>query len=151
MQDIKPDESRQIIDLIRNLEKGIRRHGIKKIVRALRQVEIEGKGVFHSEIVEYIVAETCSLMGVVREKLYDFKTRGDTTVARKICILLLRKHLDLSDVETAGHFNRSRQITHNTEVEFSKLDAKNKFDKQFLDTYNEVDAKVKIFLEKLNS
>lgn len=33
-------ENKELYDLIRNLSKGLRKHGIKKVVRALKEINI---------------------------------------------------------------------------------------------------------------
>lgn len=147
---MKNDENRQMVDLLKNLYKAIREHGIKKIVKSLRDIDIEFNNEHHSQIIEYIVSSACEMLDVKKDKLFDFKTRGDVTVARKICILLFRKHLNLSDVDASAYFNRSRQVTHNTEMEFAAMDIQNKFDKDFLTLYNALDKMVSEYTSKLN-
>ena len=94
----------------------------------------------------------CAKIGVPKDELFGFSSRGEITIARKLCIILIRKHIsNISDAEVGSHYNRSRQDVHNTEKEFKSLVAgkKNKFHIDLLQMYEELDSSVDNFVKKI--
>jgi len=146
------NENREIQDLIRQLSKGLRKHGILKVVRALKEINIVGENEKKFAIVDFIEKLVCDRLGVPIDELFSFNSRGEITIARKLCILLIRSHIeDMSDDELGNHYNRSRQVIHNTEKEYKllKQGKKNQFHIDFLSIYSELDSDTKIFIKKL--
>jgi len=144
-----PNDEKEFYDLIRNLSKGIKKHGIAKVINALKQININTEGEISFTIIEFIEKSVCSKIGVPKDELFGFASRGEITIARKFCILLIRKHVPtLSDGEVGNHYNRTRQITHNTEKEYRKiLEGKQvKFELDFLAIYNDLDKDVEKFI-----
>lgn len=103
-------------------------------------------------LIDFIEKTVCERLGVPMEELFNFTSRGEITIARKFCILLIRNHIeDISDDEVANHYNRSRQVVHNTEKEFRHLKdgKKNQFHIDFLSIYEELDVTTKNFIKTL--
>ena len=67
-----------------------------------------------------------------------------------MCFVILKKHLDLRHDEIASVFGLSSHTLVSVAIkDFKKLDAQIKRDREFLDKYMVVDAKVKGYREKL--
>jgi len=146
------NENRELYDLIRNLGKGIRKHGVKKVVRALKEINIVSESEKKFAIIDFVEKIVCERLGVPSDELFNFTTRGEITIARKLCILLVRNNIpNVSDDELASHYNRSRQVVHNTEKEFRllKQGKVNQFHIDVLTIYDELNVKTKEFVEKL--
>lgn len=139
-------------ELLRSMSRGIKKHGITKVIRALKQINLDNENEYNFAVIEFVEKSVCSKIGVPRDELFGFATRGEITIARKFCILLVRSVLDISDDELGGHYNRSRQVIHNTEREFRLLTTgkKNKFHVDFLDIYNELEKEIQAFVVTLN-
>ena len=145
-------DEKELYELIRNLSRGIKKHGIRKIIKTLKQISLTDEDEVNYGIIDFIEKRVCSKIGVPREELFDFATRGEITVARKFCILLIRKFIDdVSDEFVANHYNRSRQVVHLTEKEFRNLHSgkKNKFELDFLALYSELEVQVSDYVESL--
>jgi hypothetical protein len=146
------NDSRELYDLIRNLSKGLRKHGVKKVIRALKEINIVSESERNYAIIDYVENLVCKKLGVPTEELFNFTTRGEITIARKLCILLVRRNIDkISDDELANHYNRSRQVVHNTEKEFKGLldGKKNRFHIDFLSIYKELEKETKEHIKSL--
>jgi hypothetical protein len=149
---MNPKEEKELYELIRNLSKGIKRHGIRKIIKALKQISISDEDEFNNSIIDAIEVSVCAKIGVPRDELYGFATRGEITIARKICILLIRKFIpDIGDELVGNHYNRSRQVVHNTEKEFRSLHVgkQNKFHEEYINLHNELQAELYLYMEEL--
>jgi len=145
-------DEKELYELIRNLSRGIRKHGIKKVIKSLKQINISNSEDEDDNIslIDYVEKLVCTKLGVPLDELFDFTTRGEITIARKFCILLIRKHIpNISDELVANHYNRSRQVVHNTEKEFRllKTGKQNKFQIDFLSIYNDLDNEIEELLK----
>jgi len=144
-------DNKEIVDLIKFLGRGIKKHGLKVIIKTLQKVDLVNANTSHLDIIDFIETSICSKYNVLRAGLYKDNTRGDTTIARKLCVLFLRKHLHMSDEEIGRHYNRTRQTLYQIKSDFNKLDAKNKVDIVFINTYNEFDAKIQEYISEIKS
>lgn len=148
------NENRELYDLIRQISKGLRKHGIKKVIRALKEINVVSDSDIKWSTIDYIERIVCEKLGVPMDELFNFESRGEITIARKFCILLIRNHVpDISDDDVGNHYNRSRQVVHNTEKEYRafKNGKKTQFHNDFLSIYNELDMETKNFIKNLNN
>lgn len=146
------NDTKELYDLIRNLSKGLRKHGVKKVIRTLKEINIVDDSDRNFAIIDYVENLVCKTIGVPIEELFNFTTRGEITIARKLCILIIRQNIqNISDDELANHYNRSRQVVHNTEKEFKLLleGKKNQFHIDFLSIYNQLNEETKKFVKNL--
>lgn len=148
------NQDKELYDLIRQLSKGLRKHGVKKVVRALKEINIVSESEKRFALIDFIEKLVCDRLGVPMDELFNFTTRGEITIARKFCILLIRNHIeDMSYDELGNHYNRSRQVVHNTEKEYRLLieGKKNQFHIDFLSIYSELDIETNNFIKTLKN
>ena len=48
------NEERELYELIRNLTKGLKRHGVKKVIKALKQISIDNEEEVNFSIIDFI-------------------------------------------------------------------------------------------------
>lgn len=144
-------ENIDIINLIKALSKGIKKHGVQKIIKSLQKIELIHINQNHLDIIDFIETSICERYKILRTTLYNINTRGDITIARELCVLFLRKHLKLSDEEIGSHYNRTRQTLHNAKNKFDKLNAKSKADAKFINVFNEFDTKIQDYITEIKS
>lgn len=149
---MNPKDERELYELIRNLSRGIKKHGIRKVIKSLKQINFvaDEKDNINYTLIDTIESSVCNKLGVPRDELYGFASRGEITVARKFCILLIRKFIvNMSDELVASQYNRSRQVVHNTEKEFRMLKngKLNKFHIDFISIYNELEIEIQNFID----
>ena len=136
----------EIIELIKAFHRSIKKHGSKKIIRVLQDMDL---GSNKSRIIEYIFDSVSERLKINKESLFEEGIRRDTTLGKKISILLLRKHLDLSPPRAAEYFKRSRQVVYNVENEFKQLNPNIKHDAEFINLFNELDLRVDKYIQEL--
>ena len=147
----KKDESWQIEQLLKVVVKQLKKHGLKKIVRVLREADLEENNLYFSKIYDYIINLTLETFDVSREHLFGFKKRGEVTKARRYAIILIKKHLKISDEHLGLKFHRCRQVIYNVQKEYESLDPKNPIDqKQFFNDFVILDKKVIKYTKSLN-
>lgn len=144
-------ENFEMANFITLLGRGIKKHGIKKIIKALKDFDLTEENINYYTIIDFVEESICMKLNVVRDELYNKKVRGDITIARKLSILLLIKHLNMSDEEIGNHYKRNRQTIYNTKKEFDALDRNNKIDANFINIYNEFDTKIQDFITEIKS
>ena len=142
-------ENADITKLLTALGKGIKKHGLKKIINAMQKIDLVNVNLNHLDIIDFIETSVCEKYNVLRAELYKENRRGDVVIARKLCILLLRKHLDMTDIEIGNHYGRTRQTLHHVNGEFRKLNKNNKVDATFLNHYNEFDTKIQDYISRI--
>ena len=148
---MNPKDDKELYELIRNLSRGIKKHGIRRVIKSLKQINISDDDEVNYILIDTIEDSVCSKIGVPRDELYGFASRGEITIARKFCIILVRKFVaDVSDEMLANHYNRSRQVVHNTEKEFRLLKSgkQNKFHIDFLSIYYQLEKEIEGFIKK---
>jgi hypothetical protein len=148
---MNPKDEKELYELIRNLSRGIKKHGIRRVIKSLKQINISDDDEVNYILIDTIEDSVCSKIGVPRDELYGFASRGEITIARKFCIILVRKFVaDVSDEMLANHYNRSRQVVHNTEKEFRLLKSgkQNKFHIDFLSIYYQLEKQIEEFIKK---
>lgn len=136
------NDGAEIENLLKAIHNGIKKHGLKKIIKSLNCLDIGYSNGMNYEAINYITSLVCKPLKVEAYLLHGTASRGNVTTARKICMLLFRKHLGISAVEAALHFNRTRQIAHIAETEFGNMNEKNVQDRKFLELYNKLDGKI---------
>lgn len=146
------NDEKEFYELIRNLGRAIKKHGIKKAIRSLKQINLDNENEINFSVIDFVEKSVCAKIGVPIDELFAFTTRGEITIARKFCILLIRKFVPhISDEELGGHYNRSRQVVHNTEKEFRLLKSgkKNKFHLDFISIYNDLEKEAGAYVRTL--
>lgn len=145
-------EETELYELIRNLTKGLRKHGVKKVISVLKEINIVSENDKSFALIDFIENAVCEKLGVPMEELFNSTLRGEITIARKLCIVLIRDNIkNISNENLANHYNRSRQVVHTAEKEFELMKIeKNKniqFHDDLLDIYNELDIEIKKFIK----
>ena len=151
---MKLNDEQEFYELIRNISKGVKKHGVRKIIKTLKQLNLNNEDEVNYSIIDFVEKSVCSTIGVPIEELFSFNSRGEITIARKFCILLIRKYIpNISDEELGAHYNRSRQVVHIAEKEFrtASISNKNKLYKSFISLYADIDKQVSEFIKTLNT
>ncbi len=147
------EDNKELYALIRQLYKTLKKHGVKKVINAIKKINYTEHEVEKWNLIDFIEDCVCNHIGVPKSELYIFKTRGEVTIARNISVVLIRKYVPkISDENLASRYNRSRQIVHNAQKDFRKLKLGklNKFEMDVLKIYQEVEEKIKDFIKIKN-
>jgi hypothetical protein len=144
-------ENDEVVNFIKSILRGLKKHGIKRIVKALKDVDLNTENINYLIVIDFIEKSICDRLKVEVIALYDKQTRGDITIARKLCVLFLRKHLDMSDETIGAHYHRTRQLYHMTHKEYQALNPTNKTDANFINLYNEFDTKIQDYIASVKN
>jgi chromosomal replication initiation ATPase DnaA len=145
----------QLSEFFRNVAKGIKKFGVKSIISHLQSLNSEDKFKSESidEIVDYIldcVLEEWKKHRITKNDLFEANKRGEAAIARKMAIILIRNHTKASDIDVANYFGKVRQVSFRAMKEFKNMKKHIPDDARFLEKYERIDAKVKIFINELN-
>lgn len=131
------------------VHKGIRKHGIKKILRSIQAIDFAENSAYHQEILDYIFKVVTEDFCITKDDLLRRDKRGVVTIARKIAIIIASENLAISDDNLAFQFQRVRQVIYNAKQEFKNLDRNDKFDKRFFERYDSINEKVVKYIGEL--
>jgi chromosomal replication initiation ATPase DnaA len=144
------NEVHELESFIIILQKGVNKHGHKTLIRQIQAIDIQKNNMFFYEIFHHIINLTCLEYGIEPLDLYEKRKRGDVTIARKVAILVAKKHLKISDEQLSIQFDRSRQVVYNVFKEFIEMKENLIEDEKiFLKKYSNVDKKVNEYIKEL--
>jgi chromosomal replication initiation ATPase DnaA len=145
------NEARELTNFLTIVQKGIRKHGIKKIVRIIQAIDLQESNMFYNEIFSYILRLVSDEYNFTADEILQPKTRGDITIARNMAIILIKKHLNISDELLAKEFDRVRVVVYKVCAEFKEYDRNDKFYKEFFEVYDRLDEKIAKHIEYLKN
>ncbi len=150
-----------ILDFVKVVERGVRRHGVDPITSAIENLDTQSyfksesvkiKSKNNGEIANYI----CDIvvldfnednLKIEKDELFRKKSkRGDVTLARKLSMILIKEFLDIPDKKIAKFFGRTRQVVFYTFKEFKQMDFKNRVELKFLKRYNKLNKVIADFI-----
>ena len=134
----------EVITIIRRLAKTIKKHGVKKVVAALDELNTEeGFIEAHNNLIKFILRETSKSFKVNLEDMKRKNIRGIVFDARSMCFVLLKKHLDLKHQDIALIFgSNNHSLVSNALKAYSNLNYDIRTDRKFIEIFKEVDKKV---------
>jgi chromosomal replication initiation ATPase DnaA len=140
-----------VVSLVHQLARTIKKVGVRKVAEVLNKInEDKQASYFNKSVIDFTINEVCAEFSVPKTYIKRKNIRGTIIEARRMCFVILKKHLDLRHDEIASYFGLSSHALVSTAIkDFKKLDAQIKRDREFLDKYMVVDAKVKGYREKL--
>jgi len=145
-------ENLKINRFLNALQKGIRTHGIEKIADTIQGISVLGNDKYGDEIRDYVFSIVTKEYRVTEYDLVNADKRGDVTIARNTAIILLHKHLQLSDKSLGLIFNRVRQVPCKVRTSYLKsVDSDNLMDKDYCRIINRLDRRVGKYVKELKN
>lgn len=136
----------EIIELAKLFGKTLKKFGLKRVVHHLSQLKDDNSVSKQSLVVDRIIGEVTKDFSVDYESIKGGYVSGDESSCRTICIVLLKKHTNLSHNEIAPIFNKENHVLISTAIkQFNELDPKIKHHKKMIDVYTRVDQYIKNF------
>jgi chromosomal replication initiation ATPase DnaA len=126
-------------DFFREVYKGITKFGALNVLRKLQQLEVETYSEKEKELMDFIILKVINSYQITRIDLMKSPKRGDITDARKMCFVLFKRHLKLSDYQIARYFDRVRQVVHRAMNEYETMSANIAHEKRFLEILAVID------------
>lgn len=134
----------EIVFVVKRLAKAVSKHGVKKVVAVLDQLNNEESFIeAHKSLIKYVFKESSKAFQVSTEDLKRKNIRGLAVEARAMSFILLKKHLDLKHADIAALVgSRNHSIVSNAIRNFNELNYDVKTDRRFIDTFRNIDTKV---------
>ncbi len=148
----KDSKTNVILDFFRIVERSVHNHSVEKVVTTLRKLDIQSalENKNHEILVEYIIEAVLQEFAsdeVKRKQLFEKTERGEVTVARKLCMILMKEFTKMSNAKIGMYFGgRSRQIVFNVAKEYEEKDHMHRSDLSFLNRYTRLSKKVEYFM-----
>lgn len=134
------------------MSKALRKVGHTELEKVLKGVVVDREftSTKYDVAIDYIlesVVQEWSDSNIKKADLYEYKKRGEVTVARKMAIILIKQHLQIPDHKISIHFgNRCRQVVYNVLKEYKNLSQKNRFDISFIEKHKKIETKILPFI-----
>jgi len=143
-------DKREVADFFRIVHRGIQKYGIRRITKLIEEIDLQENNSNFNLIYDYIVEAVCSEYDITRDDLMHSTKRGEITIARKVCFVIIKQNLSISNERLAKNFGgRVRQVINNAMSDFKELDRESKADAPFLACYDKVNNQVVKYVEQL--
>ena len=144
-------ETKELTAFFKAMNRAFRKHGMKKIIITIQSIDLQDNNVFFRDILNFIFETVCDKYEITIDELRGKETRGESTTARKLAIILAKEHLDISDELLAAEFGRVRQVVFGIMKEYEAYDREDKYHKDFFKVFDEIDEKVLNHIDKLKN
>tara|TARA_R110002020_G_scaffold44348_5_gene127998 strand:- start:91 stop:549 length:459 start_codon:yes stop_codon:yes gene_type:complete len=134
----------EVISLVKELAKTIKKVGIKKVYKVLNEINDESKyDTLHHQLITYTIDITCQEFQVSKIDIKKKNIRGNIIEARAMCFIVLKKHLDVKHEDIAKIFGRANHtLVSNALNSFKQLNSMVKKDRIFLERFQKIDGMV---------
>lgn len=155
MEEYKIGGNGQLSDFFRVVAKGVNKYGIKTIINHLQHLSNgDNDEKMIDDIIDYIldcvIDEWKPIGKISKDDLFEIK-KGEASIARKMAIIVIRINTKFSDAQVANYFGKVRQVSFKAMKEFKNLNPKIPDDLRFLQKFEKIDAKVKLFIQELKN
>jgi chromosomal replication initiation ATPase DnaA len=141
------NKNNELSELFKNIQLGLKQYNVKEfneiVLRTLKTKTRFDK----SEEVNYIVSIICEQYKISKRNFMTCRLGGNTTEARSIASCLFHFNLGLSQRHIAHYYSVSPRIVNIAIKKYRNLDTNIKWDKEFKDNYDLMQAKFNRFLE----
>lgn len=144
-------EQDEILNLIKQIYKGVRRFGIKKIDKTIRELNDDTPISNKLKVIDFILFKTSEKYQLRKKELLASNKRGYVAEARRLCYILFKNNLEMKQSEIASFFKRDNTLIYKALKEYKNLDSSLYPDRNFLKNYNVLDKEVKEYKQKLSS
>jgi chromosomal replication initiation ATPase DnaA len=121
-----------IADFFKQVHRGVNKFGAAKVMKKLQQLDAESYDERQREVIDFIILKVTHAFNISKYDLMESSKRGAVTDARKMCFILFKRNLDLSDHQIASYFSRVRQVVHRAMHEYEEMTGKLNHERDFL-------------------
>lgn len=124
--------------------------GADVVMAKLDEVEQSAPNSYYKSVETFVISEVCAKYSTSKNELTKPRLYGDQLTASKMCFVLLSTHLPEYSHRTIGKiFGKSNMPVSNALKEFSSMGTKVKHEREFLESYNDLNERVKSFVNKI--
>ncbi len=128
-----------------------RNHPADEILRIIAEIEVKLSNPVHKNIIEFILTITSDSFNVTTDDIVNSPKRGKVSDARKISMMLFKSHLPITELSIAKYFGKTKQNVNVNinEMKSIKSNSKNKQEKEFYETFQNLNQQVLDYKKKL--
>jgi hypothetical protein len=141
--------NQEILDILRQLYKGVRKYGVKKILAEIKNLSDKDDKYF-DKIFDYIIDICCWHFDISGVDFFSNFTGGNLNTARKISLdIALQHNKDISFESLSKKYNKTRQTIHKWHREVKTYERSNKVDcKLYFAHYDVINDKLTLILQQ---
>lgn len=136
-----------IIAFAKFFYQGMRRFGLENMQRKMAELYVSQHGAKEQALKEKIFAEISAHYQMSPEAIITSVKRGNTTQAKVIAMLLIHRHMNISQSEIAMLFGRVPSLISRRIKLFNNGTEKFSSNKDFISAYEKINLKVIEFIE----
>ena len=137
------------ISLFKHILRVCKSHKVINVDGILRQLDIYGLTEYETELIEAVIYRVLALYDISRDQLLNsYKTRT-CNEARKMCYVLIKTHLDMSEQKIALYFNRNNRVVYRAIDDYKKMRSNIKWQREFIDKMKAVDKEISLLKLKI--
>ena len=124
--------------------------GVDGLIAEIRRYAENCDNTQKRELEIKILVYTSEEFGITTDNILYSPKRGDVVAARKLCFVIFKEQLGMSEYAIAKYFNRSDPIVNRAVHEFEKYEGKVKEEKKILAAYRNIVEKLEKYKEDSN-
>jgi len=132
----------EILSWVKGLYKGIRKFGFIRVSNKIRELSTTSIDNRQEILKERIFEEISSAFGIPVEDIKTSSRRGNVTQAKAMAILLLHRHLPMSQADIATLFSRGQSLVSRRIKNFADGSDKVCSGREFIDFHEKIDQKI---------
>jgi chromosomal replication initiation ATPase DnaA len=139
-----------VIQVLSAVTDAIRKVGADALINQVIRLSENSGDPIKKELEAKILIYTAEEFQITVDNLMNSNKRGDTVLAKKICFILFKEQLRLSEYAIAKYFARTPPIINNAVKEFKANEGKLKEEKRIINAYSNILEKINNFKEESN-
>lgn len=140
--------TKEYIQIQTKLNLYIAKYGCKVVEMYLDTIPIKMQKKDGKFLGAFIAGKVCKEFQITNYQLFESTERHKITQARQLLCVLVEKYLQLSRVEIAAMFNRSRHFSKRMLTDFyERLRENHPLDQPFLERYHKLDMLIKAYVD----
>lgn len=138
-------EKNEIIDLLKNLQSGLKKYTLSEFNDAINVLVKDGKNYANKQHIDSIISEVCNEFGVTKNQLVYSNARGNITQAKNMayCLLYFELNLPIRYISKRIFFKKWHGSVAIAVRVFKKLNTAIKPDREFMEKYQQIQQKIK--------
>jgi hypothetical protein len=140
---------KEIINFLKELHRVISKFGADKVLNQIRKLHLDSDDVYTKDVCNYILVVTSNKYKITLDDLMYSNKRGSVSDARKMCFVLMKEHLSITDEEIGSYFGgKKRQYINNqlNSLPINKDKYKNKEEANFVKDFIELSTDVLFYV-----
>lgn len=140
---------KEIINFLKELHRVISKFGADKVLNQIRKLHLDSDDVYTKDVCNYILVVTSNKYKITLDDLMYSNKRGNVSDARKMCFVLMKEHLSITDEEIGSYFGgKKRQYINNqlNSLPINKDKYKNKEEANFVKDFIELSTDVLFYV-----